>query len=157
MQSCRCLLAALALASGYQLSAPRARAPVQRTVAPVAGLFDGVFGSNEPAPQKKRDNVAEEQFQAMKDMQAKRRDPIEYQITKSKRRNTEAATQAALAGNIPSGWGSAIDPESGDRYFFNAETKEGATFNPTDMIEEMIAILEDKQRKEFQDLIDSVD
>ena len=153
---CRCLLAALALASGYQLSAPRARVPLERTGTPVAGLFDGVFGSADPPAQRKRDSVAEEQFQAMKDMQEKRRNPVEYEIEKNKRRNVELATRAALAGNIPSGWGSAIDPESGDRYFFDAETKEGATFNPQDMIEEMVALLEEKQRKEMQDLIDSV-
>ena len=130
-----------------------------RTTTPVAGLLDGVFNAASNAAnaqREKKQDIAERELEAMKAMQEKRRDPVEYEIEKNKRRNREIATKAALAGNIPPNWDSAIDPSSGDRYFFDAETKEGATFNPQDMIDEMVALLEDKQRKEFQDLIDSV-
>jgi hypothetical protein len=68
-------------------------------------------------------SVLAAQFEEMKKMQEKRRDPIGNEIERNKRRNVELATRAAAVGNVPANWGSAIDPDSGDRYFFDKETK----------------------------------
>ena len=89
------------------------------------------------------------QFEEIKAMQERRRDPVQYEIDKNKRRNIEMATKAAMAGNLPAGWGSALD-EAGDRYFYDKETKE-TTWDPP--IDEMVALLEQQQREEFEALM----
>ena len=58
----------------------------------------------------------------------------------------ELATQAAMAGNLPSNWGSKLDPD-GDRYFWPLDTKE-VTWDPP--IDEMVALLEGQQREELE-------
>lgn len=143
------LLAALSLSTGYQLSVPRSAVLVQRAPAPMA-QFGGLFGGD------KKSDVKDQQLEAMKEQQELRRDPVAYEIQKNKRRNMERATAAAKQGNIPPAWGSAVDGD-GDRYFYDAETKEGATYDPPpEMIAEMMTVLEDQQRKVFQDAIDRV-
>jgi len=89
-------------------------------------------------------------------MQEKRRDPIESEIAGNKRRNVEMATRAAADGNLPAGWGSKIDPASGNRFFFDEETKgeKITTWDPP--IEEMVALLEDMQRAELKAAIDKI-
>ena len=131
------------LASGYQLPLTP-RAVTAATCSARAGVPLAVS----------KDEIAEREFQATKAMQELRRDPIEYEIQKNKRRYVEMATQAALQGNIPSDWGSALD-EEGDRYFWDEETKT-ATYNPQEMIDEMVSMLEDQKRKEMQELMDSL-
>ena len=83
-------------------------------------------------------------------MQEKRRDPIESEIAGNRRRNVEMATQAAASGNLPSGWGSKIDPTSGNRFFFDTETKgeKITTWDPP--IEEMVTLLEEQQREKLK-------
>ena len=151
------LLALAPLVSGFMLPLqPAAPSEVvtYRTSALVAGLFDGLLGGSEEEKQQKKQQ-ADEQLQAMKDMQERRRDPVENMIAQNKRRNLELATKAAQAGNIPANWGSAVDPASGDRYFFDAETKENVTWDPTEMIDEMVALLEDQQRAEFREALEN--
>ena len=153
-----CVLTLAAVASGYQLLVPRFAACV-RAPAPVAGLFDNLFSTPSQRAAEEADagrDAKDAQLEAMKAIQEKRRDPVEYEIEKNKRRNREMAVQAALAGNIPSDWGSAIDPDSGDRYFFQRGKDETSTFNPTDMIDEMVEILEEKQREEMRALMEKV-
>ena len=91
------------------------------------------------------------QWQEIKKMQQKRRDPIEMERETQKRRNIELATRAAQEGNLPDGWGSALDPESGERYFYDLETKTPVWDPP---IDEMVAILEAKQKAEMEELIE---
>ena len=67
-----CVLAMLALSSGYQLVSPRASMTSARCAAPVAGLLDGVFGSAAEA-KNRQDAVAARELEAMKEMQEKRR------------------------------------------------------------------------------------
>ena len=55
-------------------------------------------------------------------------------------------------GNLPTGWGSALDPTSGERYFYDKETKE-TTWEPP--IEEMVALLEQQQREEMEAMLES--
>ena len=83
-------------------------------------------------------------------MADKRRDPIAMQLEKNKRRNIEIAERAAKAGNLPSNWGSAV-AENGQRYYFDAETKEGVTWDPP--IDEMVSLLEQQQREEMEEMI----
>ena len=90
----------LSLASGYQLPLTP-RAATAATCSARAGVPLAVS----------KDEIAGE-FKATKAMQELRRDPIEYEIQKNKRRYVEMATQAALQGNIPSDWGSALDEEA---------------------------------------------
>ena len=116
---------------------------------PVAGLFDNVF--KDTGGQQK--SVKEQQFEEIKQMQERRRDPIEYEIEKNRRRHVEMATQAAAAGNLPAGWGSALD-EDGDRYFYNKETKETTWEAP---IDEMVTLLEEKQRAELKEIYAQVE
>ena len=59
----------------------------------------------------------------MQKMQQRRRDPAAFEVQINQRRNLEAAERAAKAGNLPEGWGSAVDPASGDTYYFDKETK----------------------------------
>lgn len=119
-----------------------------RAVAPVAGLFDNVFKENSQQKQ-----VKEQQFEEIKKMQERRRDPIEYELEKNRRRNVETANKAAMAGNLPAGWGSALDGD-GNRYFYDKETKE-TTWEPP--IEEMVALLEQKQRAELEEIYAEVE
>lgn len=120
---------------------------VRRTSSPVAGLFD-MFQESDAQKQAK-----ERQFEEMKKMQEKRRDPIASEIERNKRRNVELATRAAAVGNVPANWGSAIDPDSGDRYFFDKETKATQWEAP---IDEMVALLEEQQRAEMEAMLEEV-
>lgn len=85
-------------------------------------------------------------------MQQKRRDPVEWEKEISKKRNMEMCKAAAAAGNLPEGWGSALDAD-GDRYFFKEGTQE-TTWDPP--LEEMCAILEAQQEAETQKIVDKV-
>jgi len=123
-------------------------AAAARAGTPVAGLLDGMFKESDAQKRQK-----EEQLAAMKAMQQKRRDPITAELERKRRRNVELATRAAAVGNLPTGWGSAIDPASGARYFFDEETKE-TTWDPP--IQEMVALLEEQQRSELEALIKEV-
>ena len=90
------------------------------------------------------------QMQEMKAMQEARRDPIASELASNRRRNVEMATQAANSGNLPSNWDSKVDPTSGQRYFFDVETK-GKTITTWDPpIEEMVGLLEQQQREELE-------
>uniref|UniRef100_A0A7S0IYH1 WW domain-containing protein n=1 Tax=Calcidiscus leptoporus TaxID=127549 RepID=A0A7S0IYH1_9EUKA len=148
------LLASLALVSGYQVAVlPRACPPALRTSSPVAGLFDALKGKG---GSDRREADSEAQLRAMEEMRELRRDPVEYEVMKNRRRNYGTASQAAKSGNIPAGWGSAVDEASGARYFFDEETKQTSWEPPAEMLEQMVAILEDIQRKEMQEVVDSV-
>ena len=96
------------------------------------------------------------QFKAMQDMQNKRRDPAVYENEISKRRNMERARNAAMAGNLPAGWGTAKDPESGQPYFYDKETKATAWEPPEEMLAAMVAILEEQQRDEMNAIVEKV-
>lgn len=93
------------------------------------------------------------QFEAMKQMQERRRDPAAFEVTINQRRNLERAQQAAAAGNLPPGWGSAEDPSSGDTYYYEKETM-ATQWEPP--IEQMVAIIEEQQRAEMNAIVDQV-
>ena len=121
-----------------------AASTARRTTTPVA-LFN-MFKESDESKRRK-----EEQYEATKQMQDTRRDPVAYQLAKNKRRNTEIAERAAADGNLPSGWSSKISEKYGQRYFFKDETPDESSWDPP--IAEMVALLEQQQREEFEALM----
>lgn len=95
-----------------------------RAGTPVAGLLDGLL--NRPLAE----SPASLSTRAMAEHKVR--------LTERARLHTvELATNQAQAGNnLPAGWSSALDPVSGQRYFFNEEE---TTWNPP--IDEMVELL----------------
>ena len=119
------LAAAIGVAQGFHVL-PSHTVPAvpaqQRAAAPVAGLFDGLFGETE---EQKREKDA--QLAAMKEMQELRRNPEKWEEAINVRRTKELQLKKAqamqAAGVLPEGWGSAQDAD-GDTYYYKLETKE---------------------------------
>lgn len=93
------------------------------------------------------------QYKAMQAMQQRRRDPVANDLEISKRRNLETATRAAQQGNLPDNWAAAVDAQSGETYYWNKETNVTQWEPPLD---EMVAILEERQRQEMESLVEEV-
>ena len=145
------LLAALPIVAALKLwpcgmVTPKPIAP--RASSPVLGLFDNLFKESEEDKRTK-----EAQLAAMKEMQERRRDPIASTVDVNKRRNLELATRAASVGNLPDGWDSKVDEASGDRYFWNKQSMDVSWEPPEEMIDEMVAILEEIQKQEMEAVI----
>lgn len=112
----------------------RAGLPVSRAGHPVNGLFD-VFKESE---EQKR--IKDQQFEEMQRIQKLRRDPEAWEAEINKRRNKEAALRVAQATGqaieveeraLPEGWGAAVDPASGETYYYDKATKETQWDFPT--------------------------
>ena len=122
----------------FSLATPGARHSCRGPRAAVhAGLFDGFQKAA-----KEREAAKEAQWQAMKDMQAARRDPEAFDKATKRTRYVAMARKAAEAGNLPDGWGCAQDPASEDTYYFNKEKGIASTWDPP--LDEMVKILEEQ-------------
>jgi len=141
----------LAQASGLQLGQLRPTCTSVRAAGPIAGLFDMFQETEEQRLAKEREK--EEQYKAMQAMQQRRRDPVANDLEISKRRNLETATRAAQQGNLPDNWAAAVDAQSGETYYWNKETNVTQWEPPLD---EMVAILEERQRQEMESLVEEV-
>ena len=135
------LLAACApatLALRLTLAQPAAAA-VSRASPLQMGLFD-MFQESEESKRKKDEALA-----AQMEIINKRRDPEAWEKEISQRRNRELCERAAKVGNLPDGWSMATDPATDRPYYY----REGETPVWDPPIDEMVAILEEKQAEEM--------